>query len=223
MDTLHRTSRYQQLTTKLHRLATGETKDDGTSHEDIYTSILEEVNDIIESLRNRGDQYNSKAHFVILTVVMIVVLIWHSITTGGYIGDVIGLLLLGAFLFVVQYRMKQVITRSQNNVPKKLEGVQSKREFITLKMKYLDTAMDIKKARLLLVAIFYILFTPIMLVKLHEASLGSTPFDSTWVAYLTAYLVAGTLWFMYFNRSFEIYDDIENTMDYISDKLKVLT
>ncbi len=223
MDTLHRTTRYQRLSAKLHKLATGSNKEGAPSSDDIYTSIIDEVNSIIASLRNRGDQSNSKAHFIILTVLMIVVLVWHSIASGGYIGDLIILLLLGAFLFVSQYRMKQVITLSQDNVPKKLEGAQNKRQFIMLKMKYLDTAMDIKKARLLLVAIFYILFTPIMLVKLHEAALGSTPFDSTWVAYLVAYLVAGTLWYMYFNRSFEIYDDIENTMDFISDKLKVLT
>jgi len=155
MDTLHRTTRYQRLSAKLHKLATGSNKEGAPSSDDIYTSIIDEVNSIIASLRNRGDQSNSKAHFIILTVLMIVVLVWHSIASGGYIGDLIILLLLGAFLFVSQYRMKQVITLSQDNVPKKLEG--------------------------------------------------------------------GTLWYMYFNRSFEIYDDIENTMDFISDKLKVLT
>ncbi len=222
MDTVHRTSRYQQLSSKLHQLATGGEQRDAPQTDVVCDTILAEVNDIIESLRNRGDQSNSKAHFVLLIIPIVGVLLWHMVATSSYRGDLLVLLLLGVFLFIVQYRMKQVITQSQDNTPKKLEGMQNKKEFIALKMKYLDTAMDIKKARLLLVAVFYIFFTPIMIVKLHEAALGSTPFDSTWVAYLVAYIVAGTLWYMYFNKSFEIYDDIEETMRLISDKLKVL-
>ena len=223
MDTLHRTSRYQQLSSNLHKLATGSEKDAASYTEDVYTSILEEVNQIIESLRNRGDQDNAKAHYVIITALLATVLVWHSIVTGRYITDLMVLFLLIAFLFIAQYRMKQVISIGQQSTPKKLDGVQNKKEYISLKMRYLHTVINIKKARLLLVAIGYIIFSPITLVKLHVAALGTTPFDSIKIAYLIAYILAGTLWFIYFNRSFEIYDDIEKTIEFISDKLKVLS
>jgi len=220
MDTLHRTSRYKKFLTKLHKIESGST---GTSKkDDIYSSIQSEVNGIIESLRSRGDQSNSRIHFVILAALLGVTLLWHSIVTGAYVPNLIILLLLAGGLFVAQYRMKQVITLSQENAPRQLQETNDIKEFITLKMRYLDTAMDIKKARLLLVSLFYIVFTPILLVKLHEAALGSTPFDSVSMSYLVAYLLAGTLWYIYFNRAFEVYDDIEATMGYISDKLRTL-
>jgi len=220
MDTLHRKKRYQEFLAKLHKIESG----GGSSNSDeaIFSSIQGEVNSIIESLRNRGDQSNARIHFVILSVLMIIVLLWHSIVTGAYISNLLILMLLGGGLAIAQFRMKKVIEASQSSTPRKLEESQDIKEFIALKMRYLDTAMDIKKARLLLVALFYIFFTPILLVKLHEAALGSTPFDSNWAAYLVSYLVAGVLWYIYFNRSFEIYDDIEDTMLYISDKLKTL-
>lgn len=220
MDMLHRKTRYQKVLTRLHKVESESAASGG--NQEIYASIQDEVNQMIESLRSRGDQSNAKTHFILLGISLLIVLIWHSIVTGSYLSNSIILLLCGAALAISQYRMKQVIQASQDNAPRKLQQSQDLKEFITLKMRYLDTAMDIKKARLLLVALFYILFCPILLVKLHEAALGSTPFDSTGVAYLIAYLLGAVLWFIYFNRCFEVYDDIEDTMGYISSKLETL-
>lgn len=220
MDLIHRKTRYQEFLSKIHKVESQlSSKGDNRA---IYESMQEEVNSIIESMRNRGDQSNAKIHFVILIVLLVIVLVWHSVIYHAYLSNAIILVVMGIALLLAQYRMTQVIKISQSNAPNAYSGSENIKAFIMTKMRYLDTAMDIKKARLLLVALFYMIFCPVLLVKLHEVALGSTPFDSNSVAYLIAYLLAGGLWFVYFNRSFEVYDDITETMDHISDRLKTL-
>ena len=217
MDAMYRKSRYQEIVKKvnLFKNHTNTT----VSSDDKYIMLQEEVNKIIESLRNRGDQENARIHYILLLGPLVVILVWHMIKYGAYTSDLIIAVFIGVAFALAHYRMNVVIKESQNNAPQKVAPNSNSKEFIQMKMSYLEKAMDIKRARLLLVSLFYIIFYPVLLTKLHEVALGSVPFDSSTMAYGLAFLVAGALWYFYFNRDFEVYEDIEDSLSYIQANL----
>ncbi len=211
MDAMYRKSRYQEIVKKVNLF---QNQNDATS-DDKYHMLQEEVNKIIESLRNRGDQENASIHYILLGVPLVIILIWHMITTGSYAADIIMLLAIVVAIGLAHYRMNIVIKESQNDTPDKVGASSNGKKFILLKMTYLEKAMDIKRSRLLLVSLFYILFSPIFLIRLHEVGLNGIPFDSVAMAYGLAYLISGALWYIYFNRAFEVYEDIDDSLSYI--------
>ncbi len=217
MDAMYRKSRYQEIVKKVNLFKNQSNSD--VASDDKYVILQEEVNKIIESLRNRGDQENARIHYILLAAPLAAILVWHMIKYGTYTSDIILLVLMGAAFALANYRMNVVITESQNETPQKVSPTSNSKEFIQLKMSYLEKAMDIKRSRLLLVSLFYIIFSPVLLIKLHEVGLGTIPFDSSTMAYGLAFLVAGALWYFYFNRAFEVYEDIEESLSYISDNL----
>lgn len=211
MDGIYRKGHYQQLIQKLNLLQGAAAP---PTQEDKNHFLQEEVNSIIESLRNRGDQSMAQIHYLLLIFPLFVALVWHGISSGHYYSDIMIALAVCAYLALAHVRMKKVILDSQKNVGStSIQG--SAREFIYMKINYLEKAMDIKKSRLLLIAMFYIFFFPILLVHLHTIAADAIAFDSTLMAYSVAYLIAGALWYIYFNRAFEIYDDIESSLDVI--------
>lgn len=217
MDAMYRKGRYQEIVKKVN-LFKSQSSDDATP-DGKYALLQEEVNKIIESLRNRGDQQNVRSHYILLAVPLFSILIWHMIKYGTYTSDAILLFLAGVAFALANYRMNRVITRSQDETPKKVTPSSNTKEFILLKMSYIDKAMDIKRSRLLLVSLFYIIFFPILLIKLHEVALNKVPFDSSVMAYSLAFVVGGTLWYFYFNRAFEVYEDIQESLSYINANL----
>ncbi len=216
MDAMYRKSRYQEIVKKVN-LFKGQNKHNVTS--DKYTMLQEEVNKIIESLRNTGDQENARIHYILLTVPLVCILVWHMIKYSAYTSDTIVLILIGVAFALANHKINLVIKKSQEESPKNVAPSSNSKEFIQLKMSYLEKAMDIKRSRLLLVSLFYIIFSPILIIKLHEVALNKVPFDSSAMAYGLAYVVGGALWYFYFNRAFEVYDDIEESLSYINANL----
>ena len=217
MDAMYRKSRYQEIVKKVNLLRS-QSPDDLMS-DDKYVLLQEEVNKIIESLRHTGDQENARIHYILLAVPFVSILIWHMIKYEAYTSDILLLILIGVALSLANYRMNLVIKKSQQETPKNVTASSSSKEFIQLKISYLDKAMDIKRSRLLLVSLFYIIFSPILLIKLHEVGLNKVPFDSSMMAYGLAFVIAGALWYFYFNRAFEGYEDIEESLSYINGNL----
>jgi len=118
--------------------------------------------------------------------------------------------------------MNHVIRLTQDNVPP-TDIVRDNKTFIFTKIDYLERAMDIKKSRLLLISLSYMILFPIFLVRLHELAFGSIAFDSVQISFLIAYLVGAGLWYFYYNRAFEMYDEIEQSLDYIRAHLDKIT
>lgn len=216
MDTIYRKDKYRELIKKINSLQGA-----GVIHnpDDKFDIIQKEVNDIIENLRNRGDQTNARIHFILLVVPLAIILIGHAIVFKTYIWDGIFLLLALSAIALSHFRMNQVITLSKSQGTKPSLTDSSPKEFILMKMQFLEKAIDIKKSRLLLVSVFYMIFFPILLVRLHSLAISSIAFDSINMAYVVAILVASSLWYFYFNRSFELYDQIESTLDFIKSRL----
>ena len=217
MDAMYRKSRYQEIVKKVNLFKNH--SNTAVASDDKYVMLQDEVNKIIESLRNRGDQENARIHYILLVVPLAAILVWHMIKYGPYTSDIIILVLIGVAFALAHYRMNVVIKESQNNAPQKVAPTSDSKEFIQMKMAYLEKALDIKRSRLLLVSLFYIIFSPVLLIKLHEVALGTIPFDSSPMAYGLAFLVAGALWYFYFNRAFEVYEDIEDSLSYINANL----
>ncbi len=216
MDGIYRKGRYREIIKKLNILQGAEVVDSG---EDKYSILQDEVNMIIESLRNRGDQSNAQIHYVLLIIPLLIVLAWHSYSFDAYLLNGLFILLVVAYIIGAHLRMTLVIKNSHKSEKENFELPGNTRAFILTKMNYLEKAMDIKKSRLLLVSFFYIVFFPVFLVRLHTVAISSMAFDSISMAFVVAYLIGGALWYFYFNRSFEIYDDIETSLELIRGNL----
>ncbi len=212
MDTLYRKSNYEAIVKKLNRLVQGS---DNIDIAEKHELLQGEVNQIIESLRNRGDQSNARIHYILLAVPLALIAVWHMITTASYALNISILLMIGILIALAHFRMKKVITESQSNSPQSASPASDSAAFILMKMTYVEKAMDIKRSRLLLVSIFYILLFPLFLIRLHDITFEGVAFESGVMAYVVAYLIGGALWFFYYNRAFEVYEDIDKSLDYI--------
>lgn len=216
MDTIYRKDKYRELIKKINSLQGAGVISDSA---DKYDIIQKEVNEIIENLRNRGDQSNARIHYILLCVPLALILIGHAIVFKTYLIDGLFLLLALAAIALSHLRMNRVIKLSQESKVKPSLTDSNPKEFILMKMLFLEKAIDIKKSRLLLVSLFYMIFFPIFLVRLHSLAISSIAFDSLNMAYVVAILVASSLWYFYFNRSFELYDQIESTLNFIKSRL----
>lgn len=216
MDTIYRKDKYQELVKKINKL---EGINPSEKEVDKFELIQNEVNEIIEHLRNRGDQANSKLHYVLLTVPLVLAAIAHAYLFQSFLPNAMILLLIFLGLGLAHYRMNKVITQSQKIKREQGMSTGDTKQFILTKMNFLEQALSIKKSRLLLVALFYIILFPILLVYIHHLGMSAIAFDSTWMAYVVAYLIGAPLWFFYYNRIFESYDEIEASLDYMRSNL----
>ena len=211
MDGIYRKAKYSALLDKLNKLS-GDPEDNESEKIQV---LQDEVNRIIESLRNRGDQSNARIHYFLLIVPLVIVVMWnlwisHKILENGFIVLVM-LLALG----LIHYRIGVAIKRSHNAHLTMSKIPNDTKNFISTKLAYLEYALDIKKTRLALVCLFYILFFPVLLVKLFVNAIGLIPFNSLWVAYLIAYIISGTMWYFFFSKNFEVYDQIDEDIKLI--------
>lgn len=214
MDTQYRKEQYQRIISKVNAFK-GSASTGQEVHDKHLSFLQDEVNQLIESIRNRGDQSNSKIHYLLLAVPLTLILIWDSITSGFDWINLVCLLFMGMALYLTHYKMEQLHDEARA-IKKDQKGPPSTaRAFILTKLGYLEKAMEIKKMRLLMVSIFYMLFFPLLLVKLHGLVLGTMAFDSASMAYGISYVLAGALWFFYYNRAFEFYDGIEENVELI--------
>ncbi len=216
MDGMYREGRYQQLIEKLNRIQSSDYPDDAPNK---YEVLQVEVNSIIESLRHRGDQSNAKIHYVLLIVPLVIVLIVQSVIEKEYLENALLLFGIGIILLIIRFRTNLTIKKSHQAHQSSGGLPNDSKNFILTKLTYLEYAMDIKKTRLVLAALFYMIFFPVLLVKLHLITFVNEPFDSLGIAYLIAYLLGAALWYFYYNRAFELYDGIEEEIELIRNNL----
>jgi hypothetical protein len=107
----------------------------------------------------------------------------------------------------------RINTSPQSDQP--LQG----RAFLNLKLDYLIQATEIKKSRLFLVSLFYLSLFPILLVKLYRIILSGWPFGDALVSYLISFTFSTLLWYLYFNKAFDIYDDIDASIELVRTQL----
>ena len=205
MDGMYRKGEYQKLLHKLNQI-TGSGQESTIQRNQV---LQDQVNDLIESLRHRRDQVNAKVHYVLLVVPMVLIIFIHAFLSGKYMHDALVLILLVLALLLVHYRMGVSIKNSKKAIKNLGSSTVDEKQFIMKKLGYLEYALDIKKIRLVQVALMYILFFPVLLVKLYRITFGVEAFGNFYLAYGIGYALAGVFWFFYFNKSFELYDQIE--------------
>ena len=215
MDGIYREGEYRSLLAKLNALS-AKGQSDSSEKLDLLQS---EVNGIIELLRNRSDQSNARIHYFLLLIPLVLALMWSVWISGNITNNLLLLLVLLICIGLIHLRMSHSIKRSHNAHKLLRDAPNDSKNFILTKLNYLDYALDIKKTRMVLVCVFYFLFFPILLVKLHTSALDSTPFNSYWLAYGIGYLISGILWYFYFNKSFQIYDRVDEKIDLIRKSL----
>lgn len=211
MDGIYRKTKHSALLDKLNKLS-GEPD---SNEADKVQVLQDEVNRIIESLRNRGDQSNARIHYFLLVVPLILVLMWNLWISDKILENTLIVAAMLIALGLIHLRIGVSIRRSHDAHLSLSKLPNNSKSFISTKLAYLEYALDIKKTRLVLVCLFYILFFPVLLVKLFTNAIGSIPFNSIWFAYIIAFLISGVMWYFFFSKSFEIYDQIDEDIKLI--------
>ena len=216
MDAMYRKGRYEAIMRKLNEIQTSAVDDIESQKIQV---LQDEVNEIIESLRNRSEQADARVHYLLLIVPLVFILLWHSYAFQEFLSAAVILFTMVIALGLIHFRIGIAIKNSVPSMGINSNEQESQSNFIIQKLEYLNYALDIKKTRLVLLALFYIVFFPILLVKLYELAAERVAFDDSSTAYIVAYLIGGALWFFYYNRSFELYDHIDEEVELIRQSL----
>lgn len=216
MDLLYRKKNYQESLLRLKRLSNN--TEETIQEEDKRIHFFhEETNDIIETLRSEGDLNNVKIHYVLLIFPILGMGLWYALSTKVAMTPLLLALALVLYIWIAHRIMQTAIAQAQPKI-KQDPPEEMSPSFLQSKLDYAEGGIIIKKKRMILMVLFYILFFPIFLLLLQSISFGPGPFTSTVMNVLLVYTVSSAMWYWYFDKSFDDYDDVEEMLRLIRKK-----
>ena len=140
--------------------------------------------------------------FLILAIPLFLVVLYATYVFGFSWRIIAGLGMIG--FFVVYYtitndndlELDMPSPGLHNDDPRPLK-------FLEMKVDYLSGQNDLKKTRLALLRMFYIIFFPFLCYFLFELVLGHTPFKNILLGLVVSILMSAMAWFLFFKGDFE--------------------
>lgn len=175
---------------------------------------LRQLNDkteqILTSLRSQITAGDYRKIFLILFIPFILVALWTFFMYGGY-GRIVALVLIIVYSVYMRIQMKKDIGASHSAFLED-EQVSTDISEVEDKVQYIKKGLCIKRKRVGLTKVFYMIFFPIFMYMVVESLIGSIPFQNIFLGLTIAFLVGSFIWTIYFAEDLEELKYFEDSM-----------
>lgn len=195
MDLIYRKTKYKEYLKKLQLI---NDQDQDLSEDDHSDLIRNNINEILEDLRDKSDQHDHKISYSILLIPLVVVLSYYSYLNGLGL-SFLYLVMLVLFFLYSNGSMKSVIRLNKELKWTKDDAEQSEKSFLSRKITYVESAIGIKQNRIQLIAQFYTLFFAPFLYYTYQLVFSSFPFSTEFFGLIIAYIISIPFWHTLFS------------------------
>ena len=212
LDLIYRKQKYQNYLSRLEAL-----KQVGTPPTQLprkeYSDINDRLSDQLVSIKQLADKAVIKQAYYLLGIPVTLLVLYHIYLTGLGLAAVFITLLL-AFSIVAHYVMKSLVDHNKNLTPSVVVDKANMPSYLMSKLAYISSGLDIKKYRILLLGLFFIMFFPALLYygfNLLDHSLTSS------TIWLISFVFSVGYWTYYFKNRLDPISEIEeelSTIDY---------
>ncbi len=201
MDLIYRKAKYKEYLKKIELINDQHNVDTELDHTDL---IKNNINEILEDLRDKSDLNELKIVYTLTLVPLIGTLVYHSYHNGLGLSFFYLVLLLTFFLYV-NTSMKGVINNNKELKWTENKNGQGEKIFLSHKITYVESAIGIKQKRVELVSQYYMLFFAPLMYYLYKVIYSSTPFGSELTSLLIAYVICIPFWYIFFSTEMNNY------------------
>ena len=212
LDLIYRKQKYQDYLSRLEAL-----KQVGTPPTQLprkeYSDINDRLSVLLKSIKQLTDKAVVKQAYYLLGIPVTLLVLYHIYLTGVGLA-VVFLTLLLAFFIAAHYVMKSLV--DQNKTLTLTTDIVSgdMPTYLISKLSYINSGLDIKKYRVILLGLFFILFFPALLYYGFNLLDHSMTSSTIW---LISFIFSVGYWTYYFKNRLDPISDIEeelSTIDY---------
>lgn len=217
LDLIYRKQKYQDYLSRLEAL-----KGDNSSQRDLANQELADINDRLSDCLKNIKQLTDKAviqqSYYLLGVPVTLLLIYQFYLKGFSLATLFLVLLIG-FAIIAHNVMKSHLVHNQKLTPTVDVNSAELPTYLISKLSYISSGLDIKKYRIILLGIFFVLFFPPLLYYAFSL-LDHTLTPS--VVWLISFVLSAGYWSFYFNKQLGMINDIEEKLSAIDYELTLL-
>lgn len=217
MDLIYRKQKYQDYLSRLEALKGDNVSQHNQSNQEL-ADINNRLSDHLRNIKQLTDKDVIQQSYYLLAVPAALLLIYQFYLAGFSLAAFF-LVLLIAFPIIAHNVMKSLLVHNSKLVPTVNANQAEMPPYLISKQSYVSSGLDIKKYRIILLWIFFILFFPPMLYyafSLVDHSLTPS------VVWLISYVLSIGYWSFYFNQQLAVIKSIEEELSAIDQELTLL-
>ena len=219
MDLIYRKPEYKESLERLRRIRLGVDEETNTDIEKKNFALLDELDGLIVKLRSDTSLNDTKIHYILLIFPITIISVWLAIVQSSAMLTQL-FLLLGILLYIwISHRIMCQTIYEYSIRPDESGESPLTISYLSIKVKYLEGGVMIQRKRLILLVLFYLIYFPLLLLLVQYIGMGGGPFDHIFWNIFLAYLVAVPMWYWYYSGGFDHFDEIEESLDIISEQL----
>lgn len=211
MDLIYRKNNSKEILQRLRNIHVQGDSESINEQENNINIIHEELDTLIQGLKNDNHLNDVKIHYIILLLPLLVASLWLAVAKQWLLTPLYLTLALTIYVWIVHRIMRATIEQYKSDLYASRESKDAD-HYIHSKLKYLEWGMTIKRKRMILMVIFYWMFFPLLLLLLQELLLEGSAFQSLIWNVILAYTISTALWYGYFHRTFADFDHLEETI-----------
>ena len=186
-------------------------------HNQELTDINDRLSDHLVRIKQLTDQTTIQQSYYLLGIPVVLLLMYQlyraSFSLAGF------LLVLMIVFFIAHNVMKSHLVHNQKLTPTVDVNSAELPTYLISKLSYISSGLDIKKYRIILLGIFFVLFFPPLLYYAFSL-LDHTLTPS--VVWLISFVLSAGYWSFYFNKQLGMINDIEEKLSAIDYELTLL-
>ncbi len=217
LDLIYRKQKYQDYLSRLESLKHAGTTPVQQSKQE-YIDINNQLTDQLQSIKQLTDKAIVAQGYYILGI-PVTLLLLHQAYIAGFSLGAIFLILLITFFMIAHTIMKSLIALNKTLTPIVEVDNADMPSYLISKMSYVNSGLDIKKYRVLLLGLFYVLFFPALLYYGFNLLNHSLTSSTIW---LISFVLSTGYWIFYFKNRLEPVTDIEVELSIIDRELTQL-
>ena len=183
-----------------------------------WNDVNHKTDDILEQIRERGDSVEFSIIILILAIPLGIIALIYMYSQSVWLG-LFGILILFSLMIYYRVEMRNIITKNSTFKISQLDHKMSETEQILIKIKYINSGIEIKKKRVLLIRYFYMLCFPFLLFL--GTTLISSKFEGLYLIWSVcfAFIIGSVFWSYYFKPEL---DELDFSQDELLDQQNLL-
>lgn len=213
MDLIYRKKKYREFLSKLQELKGHGSNQ--TIESNPYTAINDQLVELLSELRGKADLVFTRNAYILLAFPLSLILVYRSYYDG--LGITFGLLICVFLFFLIShFIMKNLIKINNTKSRKKDEPSENGLLHIWDKINYVNSIIDIKTYRFILLAGFYVLFFPILLAYLYQVIYFP---NASLVVWILSFILSVSYWTIYYYHDIAFYLELKELVNGIKKQL----
>jgi Flp pilus assembly protein TadB len=183
-----------------------------------WMGVKHKTDYILEELREKGDSVEFSIIILVLAIPLGIIALIYMYSQSIWLG-LLGIMILMLFMVYYRVKMRNIITQNSSFKISQTDQNLSEAEQILIKIKYINSGIEIKKKRVLLIRYFYMLCFPFLLFL--GTTLISSGMEGVYLIWslIFAFVIGSVFWSYYFKPDLE---DLEYTQDELLDQEHLL-